>query len=200
MTIDLNWCLWIHKLCEFVKCDYIWWFSSLFFRYNDDCARGITTLAASAVPSLMKNISSLPTGLLNTLLTTLLETSKVHIFTFLCYLITTETLKINKLNISAIDPLMCVANFGTTLLSRPNKVGLKCPSVSPSIHKKFFDFNEIWCVGRGWWVMHNGMQYDPIQGQVQGHEPLKVGNSTIFKSYFLRYLQWELAIDHWFLN
>jgi len=44
--------------------------------------------------------------------------------------------------------------------------------------------------------MHNGMQYDPIQGQVQGHEPLKVGNSTIFKSYFLRYLQWELAIDH----
>jgi len=25
--------------------------------------------------------------------------------------------------------------------------------------------------------MHDGMQYDPIQGQ--GHEPLKVGNSTI---------------------
>ena len=29
--------------------------------------------------------------------------------------------------------------------------------------------------------MHNGMQYDPIQGQGQGHEPLKVKNSAIFK-------------------
>ena len=30
-----------------------------------------------------------------------------------------------------------------------------------------------------------GMQYDPIQGQGQGHEPLKVGNSAIFKIYLL---------------
>jgi len=29
--------------------------------------------------------------------------------------------------------------------------------------------------------MHDGMKYDPIQGQ--GHEPLKVGNSTVFKGY-----------------
>jgi len=28
--------------------------------------------------------------------------------------------------------------------------------------------------------MHDGVQYDPIQGQGQGHEPLKVGNLTIF--------------------
>jgi len=27
--------------------------------------------------------------------------------------------------------------------------------------------------------MHDGMQCDPIQGQDQGHEPLKVGNSAI---------------------
>jgi len=27
-------------------------------------------------------------------------------------------------------------------LSRPNKVGLKCPSIRPP--KSFFDFNEIW--------------------------------------------------------
>jgi len=27
------------------------------------------------------------------------------------------------------------------------------------------------------------MQYDPIQGQ--GHEPLRVGNSTIFEGYLL---------------
>ena len=30
------------------------------------------------------------------------------------------------------------------------------------------------------------MQYDPIQGQ--GHEPLKVENSTIFKGYLLTLL------------
>jgi len=27
--------------------------------------------------------------------------------------------------------------------------------------------------------MHDGMQYDPIQGQ--GHEPFKVGNSAVFQ-------------------
>ena len=37
----------------------------------------------------------------------------------------------------------------------------------------------------------------PIQGQ--GHEALKVGNPSIFKSYLLRHLQWELATDHSFL-
>jgi len=46
--------------------------------------------------------------------------------------------------------------------------------------------------------MHNGMQYDPIQ--VQGHEPFKVENPAIFKSYFFRHLQWEMATDHGFLN
>jgi len=46
--------------------------------------------------------------------------------------------------------------------------------------------------------MHDGMQYDLIEGQ--GHEPLKVGNPAIFKSYLLRHLQWELTTDHRFLN
>jgi len=46
--------------------------------------------------------------------------------------------------------------------------------------------------------MHNGMQYDHIQGQ--GHEPFKVGNPAIFKHYLLRHLQWVLATDHGFLN
>jgi len=32
-------------------------------------------------------------------------------------------------------------------------------------------------------VKHNGMQYDPIQGQ--GYEALKVGNPPIFKSYLI---------------
>jgi len=44
--------------------------------------------------------------------------------------------------------------------------------------------------------MHDGMQYDPIQGQDQGHEPLKVVNPSIFKSYLLRNSQYELATDH----
>jgi len=46
--------------------------------------------------------------------------------------------------------------------------------------------------------MHEGMQYDSIQGQ--GHKPLKVGNFSIFTRYLLRHLQWELATDHRFLN
>jgi len=50
------------------------------------------------------------------------------------------------------------------------------PSVGSST-KSFFDFNEIWYVGRGRRVMHDGMQYDPIQGQC--HEPSR--NSAIFK-------------------
>jgi len=41
--------------------------------------------------------------------------------------------------------------------------------------------------------MHDGMQYDSIQGQ--GLEPLKVGNPSIFKSYLLHHLQWELATE-----
>jgi len=48
--------------------------------------------------------------------------------------------------------------------------------------------------------MHDGMQYDPIQGPGQGHEPLKVGNSAIFKAYLLPHLHWGLANDHGFFN
>ena len=42
--------------------------------------------------------------------------------------------------------------------------------------------------------MHDGMQYDPIQGQSQGHEPFSVGNLAIFKSY-LCHLQWRTALN-----
>ena len=48
--------------------------------------------------------------------------------------------------------------------------------------------------------MQDSMQYDPIQSQGQGHEPFNVENLSIFKSYLLCHLQWELATDHWFLN
>jgi len=46
--------------------------------------------------------------------------------------------------------------------------------------------------------MHDGMQYDPIQGR--GHESLNVGNPAVFKSYLLPQWQRELATDHGFLN
>ena len=52
------------------------------------------------------------------------------------------------------------------------------PYIRPSA-KCFSDSDEIWYVGRGRWVMHDGMPYDPIQGQ--GHETFKVWNSSIFK-------------------
>jgi len=44
--------------------------------------------------------------------------------------------------------------------------------------------------------MLDSMQYDPIQGQDQDHEPLKVGNPYIFNSYLFHQLQWEPATDH----
>jgi len=40
------------------------------------------------------------------------------------------------------------------------------------------------------------MQYDPMEGQGQGHELVKVGNPSLFKSYVLRHLQWQLTTDH----
>ena len=62
--------------------------------------------------------------------------------------------------------IICVLNVRTSVPDRPST-------------KTFFDFNEIWFVGRGRRVMHDGMQYDPIRGQGQSHEPLKVENSAI---------------------
>jgi len=69
--------------------------------------------------------------------------------------------------------------FRSTQKCQPNKSGFEM-SVRPST-KRFFDFNEIWHVGRGQRVMHDGMQCDPIQGHC--HEPMKIGNLSIFKSY-----------------
>jgi len=65
-------------------------------------------------------------------------------------------------------------------------IWVRCPSVRPST-KSFSESDEIWYVGRGRWVMHDGMPYDPIQGQGQGHETFKFRNSSIFKIYLLRH-------------
>ena len=90
--------------------------------------------------------------------------------------------------------LSAVLIIRSTSKSRPNNIRGGKMSVRPSVHKSFFDFNEIWYIGRGRWVMHHGMPYGRIQGQ--GHEPLKVWIPSIFKTYLLRHLQWELASDH----
>jgi len=44
-------------------------------------------------------------------------------------------------------------------------------------------------------MMHDCLQYDPMQGQ--GHEPMKVGNSAIFKGYLLPIYNggWQMTMD-----
>ena len=41
--------------------------------------------------------------------------------------------------------------------------------------------------------MHDGMPYDPIQGQGQGHETFKVRNSSIFSAIFN--VSWQMTTD-----
>jgi len=43
--------------------------------------------------------------------------------------------------------------------------------------------------------MHDGMPYDPIQCQGQGHEASEVLKNALFQVYLLCHLQWELAND-----
>ena len=63
------------------------------------------------------------------------------------------------LNCLGVATGICI--FRSTSKSRPNNIrGEKCPSVRPQ--KVFFDLNEIWYVGRGRWVMHDGMPYGRI--------------------------------------
>ena len=46
--------------------------------------------------------------------------------------------------------------------------------------------------------MHDGMPYDPTQGQGQGqgHGASEIPKIALFKVYLLRHLQWKLANDH----
>ena len=77
------------------------------------------------------------------------------------------------------------------------------PSVGMSLHiyvcpQSFFNFNEIWYVDRGRALMHDGMPYDPIQGQ--GHFASEVPKIALFKVYLLCHLQRQLPNDNRFLN
>ena len=71
-------------------------------------------------------------------------------------------------------------------LGRLLRVYLRKPVSTHLSTKSFPDLNEIWCVTRGRWVMHDVMPYDPIQGQ--GHDTLKVRNSSIFNNYNYNYI------------
>jgi len=44
--------------------------------------------------------------------------------------------------------------------------------------------------------MHDGMPYDPIQGQGQGHVASEFLKIALFYVCLLRHLQWQLANDH----
>jgi len=44
--------------------------------------------------------------------------------------------------------------------------------------------------------MHDGMPYDPIQGQGQGHGASKFPKIALSQVHLLRHLQWQLANDH----
>jgi len=104
-----------------------------------------------------------------------------------------------RIKAKLISKLVFFVLFRSTSKSRPNNIRGGGMSVRTSVRpstKSFFDFNEIWYTGRGRWVMHDGMPYGRIQGQGQGHEPLKVWIPSIFNTYLLRHLQWELASDH----
>jgi len=60
--------------------------------------------------------------------------------------------------------------------------------------KRFSNFNEIWFVDRGRWVMHHSMSYDPIQGQGQGHRASEIPKIALFQ--VLSPLPFTLANDH----
>ena len=49
-------------------------------------------------------------------------------------------------------------------------------------------------------MVHGGVPCEPIQGQGQGHETLKVRKSAIFKMYLLPLFQCERANDCRLLN
>ena len=59
-------------------------------------------------------------------------------------------------------------------------MGGNIPSVRPST-KSFFDLDEIWYTGSTQWEMKKGNDHARIQGQ--GHERMKVGNSTILDHF-----------------
>ena len=60
--------------------------------------------------------------------------------------------------------------FVLVFVSRHSRDSELDQNLSGDFKKKISsDLNEIWYVGRGRWVMHDGMPYGRNQGQGQGH-------------------------------
>ena len=77
------------------------------------------------------------------------------------------------------------------------KIGITPTSVRPSVHKSFFDFDEIWFTCSTRWEMHNGMTLTQIQGQVKVTGTWKLQNHPNSKSISfakIRSVQW-LMVD-----
>ena len=74
---------------------------------------------------------------------------------------------------------LCMLKLFIGRLLQVGLIKLVSMSVHPST-KSFSDFNEIWYVDWGLWVIHDGVTYDPIQGQ--GHRGPKVVKKASFKS------------------
>jgi len=87
------------------------------------------------------------------------------------------------------DPSLTRAILSALVVSSHEKALYKCPVFNFVINpNSSLIESPIRC---SWGqISSESMQYDPIQGQGQGHEPFKVGNAVIFNSYLLRHLQW----------
>ena len=89
---------------------------------------------------------------------------------------------------------ICFLIFALVFVSRDLELGR---NVSVDFRNFFSsDLHDSWYIGRGRWVMHDGMRYGRIEGHGQGHEPFKVWIPSIFNIYLLRHLQRQLANDH----
>jgi len=125
----------------------------------------------SNCPNKQSDFDSIPTWLLNAhlflSLQSLTSSTSLSFLVLICALSNSAISSELEWPLTTPDHLI----FRSTPASRPNKVGLKCLSARPYIRlstKSFIDFNEIWSVGRGRWVMHDrdGMQYDPMKVKV----------------------------------
>ena len=89
-------------------------------------------------------------------------------------------------------------------------MGLKCPSVRTYVRpyvrpskKSFSDSDEIWYVGRGRWVMHDGMPYQArmarskVKVKVKVTRPWKLEILQFSKSisYAIFNVSWQMTTD-----
>ena len=95
-----------------------------------------------------------------------------------------------------LSSLGCSIFRSTLQQSRSDKAGLTSPSVSPSVHKKFLRFQwNLAFVGRGRWVMHDGMQYDWSKVKVTSPSKLEIRPHLKAISSVIYNRNWQLTTD-----